>query len=86
MSIIKRFSFVPVWLAGLTFLFAAVNKNDPYLIALRGPGNIAIAVASVVAVIVLIRRGDWRRRLHRKITRPAVVPAAAGDAVGACLV
>ena len=67
MSIIKRFRFVPVWLAGLTFLFAAVNKNDPYLIALRGPGNIAIAVASVVAVIVLIRRGAWRRRFTGKL-------------------
>jgi beta-N-acetylhexosaminidase len=67
MSIIKRFSFVPVWLAGLTFLFAAINKNDPYLIALRGSGNVAIAVASVVAVIVLIRRGAWRRSFTGKL-------------------
>jgi beta-N-acetylhexosaminidase len=67
MHIIKRFRFVPIWLAGLAFLFAAANKNDPYLIALRGPGNIAIAIASVVAVVILIRRGDWRRGFIGKL-------------------
>jgi len=61
MPIIKRFGLVLVWFTGLVFVFAAANKNDPYLIALRGPGNMALAVVSVVAVVVLIRRGTWRR-------------------------
>ena len=61
MSIIKRCGWLLIWLAGLVLVFAAANKNDPYLIALRGPGNIALAVGSVVVVIVLIRRGCWRR-------------------------
>jgi beta-N-acetylhexosaminidase len=60
MPIIKRFGVVLIWLTGLIFVFAAANKNDPYLIALRGSGNIALAVGSIVAVIVLIRRGAWR--------------------------
>ena len=38
-----------IWFAGLVFVFAAANKNDPYLIAMRGPGNIALAIGSVVA-------------------------------------
>lgn len=61
MPIIKRFGRLLIWLAGLLLVFAAANKNDPYLIALRGAGNVALAVASVVAVVVLIRCGFWRR-------------------------
>ena len=61
MKILKRIATTLVWLAGAIFVFAAVNKNDPYLILLRGPGNIALAVASIVAVVVLIRCGYWRK-------------------------
>lgn len=61
MPIIKRFGRLLIWLAGLVLVFAAANKNDPYLIALRGPGNIALALGSVVAVIVLVRWGRWRQ-------------------------
>ena len=41
--------------------FAAANRNDPYLISLRGSGNIVLAATSIVAVVILIRRGYWRR-------------------------
>src|SRR3954454_15943051 len=61
MSIIKRFGQLLIWLAGLALIFAAANKNDPYLIALRGPGNVALAIGSVVAVIVLVRWDCWRQ-------------------------
>ena len=61
MQILKRIGLVLVWLAGAVFVFAAVNKNDPYLISLRGSGNIVLAAASIIAVAVLIRRGYWRR-------------------------
>jgi beta-N-acetylhexosaminidase len=61
MQILKRIGLVLIWLAGAAFVFAAANKNDPYLISLRGPGNIVLAVASVVVVALLIRRGYWRR-------------------------
>jgi beta-N-acetylhexosaminidase len=61
MQILKRIGIIVVWLAGPVFIFAAVNKNDPYLISLRGPGNIVMATASIVAVVILIRRGYWRR-------------------------
>lgn len=61
MQILKRFGFVLVWLVGAVFLLAAINKNDPYLISLRGPGNFILAVASIIAVVMLIYRGYWRR-------------------------
>src|SRR5437764_7576499 len=61
MQILKRMGLVLVSLAGPVFIFVAVNKNDPYLISLRGPGNIVLAAASIIAVVVLIRRGYWRR-------------------------
>ena len=67
MQIIKRISFVLAWVAGLILVFAAANKNDPYLISLRGPGNVALAVASVAAVIILIRRGYWRRGIAGRL-------------------
>ena len=67
MPIIKRFGSVLIWLMGLIFVFAAANKNDPYLIALRGSGNIALAVGSMVAVMVLIRCGAWRRGFPERL-------------------
>jgi beta-N-acetylhexosaminidase len=61
MQILNRIGLVLVWLAGAVFVFAAANKNDPYLISLRGPGNIVLAAASAIAVAVLIHCGYWRR-------------------------
>ena len=62
MQIIRRIGLFSVWVAGPLFVFASANKNDPYLIALRGPGNICLAVASIILVIVLVRHGCWRTR------------------------
>ncbi|KRR03220.1 glycoside hydrolase family 3 N-terminal domain-containing protein [Bradyrhizobium valentinum] len=61
MQIFKRIGLILIWLAGTVFVFAAANKNDPYLISLRGSGNIVLAAASVVVAVILIRRGIWRR-------------------------
>src|ERR1700688_2504924 len=57
MQALKRIGIILLWFAGLVFVFAAANKNDPYLISLRGPGNVVLAVASLVVFLVLIRRG-----------------------------
>ena len=62
MQIVKRIGVILIWFAGMLFVFAAVNKNDPYLISLRGPGNIILFVASISVVIALIRCGHWRGR------------------------
>ena len=61
MKILRRIGLILVWLAGALFVLAAVNKNDPYLIALRGPGNIILAATSIVVAFILIRRGYWKR-------------------------
>jgi cell division protein FtsW (lipid II flippase) len=67
MQILKRIGIILVWLAGAVFIFAAANKNDPYLIALRGPGNIVLAAAGIMVVVVLIRRGYWRRGIAGRL-------------------
>ena len=67
MQILKRIGLVLVWLAGAVFVFVAANKNDPYLISLRGPGNIVLAAASIIVIVVLIRRGYWRRGIAGRL-------------------
>src|SRR6478735_6093658 len=62
MQIIKRIGVILIWFAGLLFVFAAANKNDPYLIALRGAGNIVLFMASIAVLAVLIRCDYWRGR------------------------
>ena len=86
MQIFRRIGLVLVWFAGALFVFAAVNKNDPYLISLRGWGNIALG------------RHEHRRRTYPhpplllearrcgKGARSAVVPAATVDARRRCCV
>ncbi|MBR1178383.1 glycoside hydrolase family 3 protein [Bradyrhizobium sp. KB893862 SZCCT0404] len=60
MPFLRRVGLVLLWLAATLFAFAAANKNDPYLVPLRGGGNIALVVASLLIVIVLLWRGRWR--------------------------
>jgi len=60
MQSFNRIGLILLWLAAPLVAFAAANKNDPYLLVLRGAGNIALVVTSVVIVIVLLRRGRWR--------------------------
>ena len=67
MQILKRIGVTFVWLAGVVFVVAAINKNDPYLISLRGPGNIILAAVSIAAVAILIRRGHWRRAIAGRL-------------------
>jgi len=60
MQSLNRIGLILLWLAAPLVAFAAANKNDPYLLVLRGVGNIAIVVTSIVIVIVLLHRGRWR--------------------------
>ncbi|MCP3411769.1 glycoside hydrolase family 3 N-terminal domain-containing protein [Bradyrhizobium sp. CCGB01] len=60
MQLLHRIGLILLWLAAPVVAFAAVNKSDPYLLVLRGVGNIALVVASIVIVIVLLRLGRWR--------------------------
>jgi beta-N-acetylhexosaminidase len=60
MQIFRRLGLILLWLAAPVVAFAAVNKNDPYLLVLRGAGNIALVAASLLVVAVLLRWGHWR--------------------------
>lgn len=61
MQFLRRIGFILLWLAAPVLAFAAANKNDPYLLVLRGAGNVALVAASIMIVFVLVRRGHWRR-------------------------
>jgi beta-N-acetylhexosaminidase len=61
MQILGRIGLILVWLAGALFVFAAANKNDPYLISLRGSGNFVLVITSIVVAAILIRRGYWKK-------------------------
>jgi beta-N-acetylhexosaminidase len=67
MQYLRRTGLVMVWLAGPLLIVLAANKNDPYLIVLRGPGNIFLAAASIVIASIFISRGYWRRGVARRI-------------------
>ena len=67
MQVLKRIGLILVWLTGPVFVFAAANKNDPYLISLRGPGNVVLAAASIIAAVILIRRGYWGRGIAGRL-------------------
>jgi beta-N-acetylhexosaminidase len=58
---INRIGIATLWFFGLLFVFAGINKNDPYLISLRGTGNVALAVTGITVSVALIRRGYWCR-------------------------
>ena len=60
MQSLRRIGLILLWLAAPIAAFAALNKNDPYLLALRGAGNVLLVVASVVIVVVLLRGGRSR--------------------------
>ncbi len=66
MQAFKRIGVILVWLAGAVLVFAAANKNDPYLISMRGTGNAVLAAASIVAVLILVRCGYWKRGVAGK--------------------
>ena len=56
---IKRIGAALLWPLALAFLFIGFNKSDPYLISLRGNGNIAVCAFGIFVAIWLIRRGYW---------------------------
>ncbi|UGA48388.1 glycoside hydrolase family 3 protein [Bradyrhizobium quebecense] len=62
MQIIKRVGIALAWIVGLVFVLAGVNNNDPYLVPLRGAGNLLLVLASIAVVFMLVRGAAWCRR------------------------
>ena len=86
MQILKRIGFILAWLAGAVLIFAAINKNDPYLISLRGPGNFALAAIKHRDGVHSHPLRPLEKRRCGEGAHPAVVPAIAIDARRACCV
>jgi beta-N-acetylhexosaminidase len=74
MQLLNRIGLILLWLAAPLVAFMAANKNDPYLLVLRGGGNIALVVTSIAIVIVLLRRGRWRTIAGRLLVMLWCVP------------
>ncbi len=51
-----------LWIVGLVFVLVGINSNDPYLVPIRGTGNLLLVVASGAVALMLLRGGGWRRR------------------------
>lgn len=60
MQFLRRIGMILLWLAAPLAAVAAANKNDPYLLVLRGAGNIALVVASLTIAVVLLHSRRWR--------------------------
>lgn len=56
---IGRIGVALLWPLVLALLFVGFNKNDPYLISLRGSGDIAVCALGILVAIMLIWRGCW---------------------------
>ncbi|MEH2491098.1 glycoside hydrolase family 3 N-terminal domain-containing protein [Bradyrhizobium sp. AZCC 2230] len=59
MQYLRRIGLILLWLLAPLLAFAAANKNDPYLVPMRGVGNVALAIASIAVAVLLLRRGRW---------------------------
>ena len=52
----KSGRIIALWLLGLLCIFAAVNTNEPYLVALRGVGVAILPIASLVVLFFLTKQ------------------------------
>jgi beta-N-acetylhexosaminidase len=76
MRLFQRAALLLLWLAGLLAAGVAAVKNDPYLVVMRGAGNVALVLVSV-AVIALLWRGRQRRGLIALWCLPPLLMAGA---------
>lgn len=59
MQFLRSIGLVLLWPAAPLVAFVAANNNDPYLVPLRGVGNIALVIASIAIAVLLLRGGRW---------------------------
>lgn len=64
-KMVRRIGAALLWPLALGFLFVGFNKNDPYLVSLRGGGNLAVCVVAGFVAITLIWLGYWSSAARR---------------------
>jgi beta-N-acetylhexosaminidase len=62
---VGRIGAALLWPLALAFLFVGFNKNDPYLISLRGTGNVAVVAIGAAVAAALVWRGYWSSAVKR---------------------
>lgn len=73
----KCIGTILLWIVGLVFVFASININDPYLVPLRGTGNLLLVAASFAVVLMLVRGAAWRTRAGKLLVILWCVPPLA---------
>ena len=58
----QRVGTISLWLLGCAVVFASCNIYDPYLVMIRGRGDIGLLIASFVVAGALLFRGYWAGR------------------------
>jgi beta-N-acetylhexosaminidase len=58
---LKRIATILLWLLAPVLIFISYNLYDPYLIPIRGRGDVALLVAELVGIAALLWSGYWRR-------------------------
>lgn len=57
---IKRAGVVASWFVALALIVVTANSNEPYLVHLRGAGDLALVAVSAAVCVLLLRQGAWR--------------------------
>ena len=67
MRIFSSLGILSLWLAGMLLVLVGMKTNDSVLLALRGPGNLAMCLASLGVTAMLLWRGHWRGAWTRRL-------------------
>jgi beta-N-acetylhexosaminidase len=58
---LKRVATVLLWILAPVVIFVSGNLNDPYLVPIRGRGDVALLIGEFAVIAALIWSGYWRR-------------------------
>ena len=58
---LKRVATVLLWILAPAVIFVSGNLNDPYLVPIRGRGDVALLIGEFAVIAALVWAGYWRR-------------------------
>jgi beta-N-acetylhexosaminidase len=64
---LKRLATIALWCVAPILIFVSANLYDPYLVMIRGWGDVALLTGEVVGLGVVLGCGYWRRGVAAKL-------------------
>jgi beta-N-acetylhexosaminidase len=58
---LTRLATIALWCVAPILIFVSANLYDPYLVLIRGWGDVALAVGELAGIAVVLSCGYWRR-------------------------